>query len=415
MKEFIKLTDINLTKDRQRPLDQQHAEEVAQSLLTFGQLQPIILDENNELIAGFHRVNAAMLNGWTEIWYVRQANVDELLAREIELEENIRRLDMTAAEKVQALAEINRLRKLKDPTWGLAQTAALVGGTTTKSRVSEAESLSKMIAMFPELKEAKSIKQLKSWADAKAASIQRVVEVKNNVIDYQDIESKIWLGDSVLKIREVPTESIHAIITDPPFGIDYDDRKAGTSGSLTDYEDSEESYLRILSMAPEFYRVLRPNAWCIFFLGISWYERAKLAFRESGFIVDELPIIWDRSEGRTHTNRPDRYFSRGYDIALHCIKGNPEIIQRGKPNIIRVAPVETAQREALVERPVALYAELIRRLTVPGETVADFFVGSGSCLAAAVSLGRDYFGVEQNPERRAIAIKKVKAHTPEGK
>lgn len=411
----IRITDVVVTRDRARPLDSDYVEELATSMLQFGQLQPIVLDENNALIAGFHRLNAAMLNGWTDIGYIRKEQVDELLMREMELEENIRRLDMTPAEEVAALAEIHRLKKLKDPNWGLAQTAQAVGGTVTKSRVSEASHLAKMVELFPELKDAKSIKQLKSWADAKAASISRVHEVKNNPADYAEVEEKIILGDSVEVIKTIPSERFHAIITDPPFGIDYDDRKAGTEGSLTDYEDSKASYERLLSMAPDLYRVLRPNGWLVWFLGISWYERAKAAFREAGFIVDEIPIIWDRSEGRCHTNRPDRYFGRAYDIALHCIKGQPEMVQRGKPNIIRVKPVETSEREALVERPVELYAELIRRLTVPGETVADFFVGSGSCPAAAVNIGRDYFGVEQSPERRALAIKKIRAHTPEAK
>jgi DNA modification methylase len=66
----------------------------------------------------------------------------------------------------------------------------------------------------------------------------------------------------------------------------------------------------------------------------------------------------------------------------------------------------------LVERPVELYAELIKHLTIPGEVVADFFAGSGSCPAAAHSLGRDFFAVEKNPERRAAAIQKTKAYAP---
>jgi site-specific DNA-methyltransferase (adenine-specific) len=272
-----------------------------------------------------------------------------------------------------------------------------------------------MIDLFPELKDAKSIRQMKSWADNKSANIMRVADVKNNVIDYGEIEKKIILGDSVEVIKTIPSESFNAIITDPPFGLAYDERKAGTSGSLTDYEDSEVSYERLLTMAPELFRVLRPNGFLVWFFGISWYERVKTDFRAAGFIVDEIPIIWNRSEGRCHTNRPDRYFGRAYDVALHCIKGDPQIIQRMKPNVITVKPVENSDREALVERPVDLYAELIRRLTVPGETVADFFVGSGSCPAAAASLGRDYFGVEQSPERRAIAIKKIRAYSPEAK
>ncbi len=411
-KSMIALDDVVISRERFRDATGD-MEALSQSLMTFGQLQPIILDEHRELIAGYRRYTAARANGWSHIWYVTQAEVDELLARELELEENIRREQMSWQEEQKAIVEIDKLKKEKDPTWGQAQTAALVG--KHQARVSEAATLVKMMELFPELKEAKSKNQAMSWAKAKSANIVRVLDVQSNPAQYASIEDKLLLGDSVELIRGVPDEYIHAVITDPPFGINFEDRRAGTVGTLTSYEDAEDDYLRILSMAPELYRVIKPNGWLVWFLGISWYEKAKHTFRDAGFIVDEIPIIWDRSGGKTFTTRPDRYFARSYDIALHCIKGDPQVIQRNKPNIIKVNPVETSERLALVERPVQLYQELIQRLTVKGERVADFFSGSGSCLAAAASLEREYFGCELDPERRAIAIKKIEAHTPRPK
>jgi site-specific DNA-methyltransferase (adenine-specific) len=127
-----------------------------------------------------------------------------------------------------------------------------------------------------------------------------------------------------------------------------------------------------------------------------------------------MPLVWVRTAGRCYTARPDRYFARGYDIALHALKGDPEMVIRNRPNVFEFAPVTDKEQTLLVERPVELYAELIKHLTHPGEKVADFFVGSGSVLAAAASLGRDYFGVEIDPERRAVAIKKIEAHLPDG-
>lgn len=409
-RNMVPLDSIRVSKERFRE-DNGDIESLAVSILKFGQLEPIILDEDNELIAGFRRLSACRLNGADSVWAVHKGDVDDLLAREIELEENIQRKQMTPAEEVKAIAELHNIKTRQDPNWGQVQTAEATG--VQRSQVSAAVKYAQMIDLFPELKEAKSIRQLQSWADAKAASIGRVVEVRDNRIDYEAIEAKILLGDSTEVIKQVPSETFHAIITDPPFGIDYDERIAGTIGSVSDYEDSSASYERLLGMAPDLFRVLRPNGWLIWFLGISWYQRAKEVFRASGFVVDEVPIIWDRSDGRSHTARPDRYMAKAYDIALHCIKGSPEMVQRDKPNVIRIPPVETATTS--VERPVELYAELIRRLTVPGELVADFFVGSGSCPAACASLGRDYFGVEQDVERRAYALKKIRAHTPEGK
>lgn len=409
---LVKVSAVVVPEGRFRAADAKMVEKIAASYLKFGQLQPIIIDKDHNLVDGLHRLTAMQANGGQDIVAVFVDEMDELFLKETELEVNIQRKDMTWLEREKAIATLHEIKCKRDPNWGQSQTKEVIG-TARASDVSEAIKLTKMVELFPELAKAKSKHQALSWGNAKARSVLRVDEVKNNTTDFSLVEEKIWLGDSVELIKDVPDESFNLILTDPPFGINYDDRKSGTAGSLTDYEDSEDSYERLLSMAPDLYRVLKPNGFLTWFMGISWYERCKNVFRDAGFIVDEIPVIWDRSEGRAFTTRPDRYYGRVYDVALHCIKGDPQIIQRSKPNIIKVAPVTTAERETLVERPVELYAEIIRRLTVPGETVADFFVGSGSCPAAAASLKRDYFGCERDPERRAYAIKKIRAHTPD--
>lgn len=409
--EQLSLDSITISKDRMRK-DLGNLEDLATSIVKFGQLVPIIVeDETNELVDGERRFRAHQLNGATTIYAVRKANVDELAYRELELESNLRRKQMTAAEEVQAVAEIDRINRLRDPNWGQRQTAAKLG-ITRQATVSEAVNMAKMMDLFPELKEAKSIAQLKSWTEQKAKQITRVANVKNSPADYSQIEAKIHHGDSVEFIKTVPAESCHAIITDPPFGLDYGARVAGTSGVLTAYEDDADSYRRLLSMAPDLYRVLKPDGWLVWFFGMSWYREVVDAFTAAGFTVDPVPVIWDRSGGRSATNRPDRWFAKAYDVAIHAIKGNPTMAIKNKPNVIKVDPIENHERETLVERPTELYAELIRRLTVPGEVVADFFVGGGGCPAAAASLGRDFFGCELSAERRAYAIQKIKAHIP---
>lgn len=386
-------------------------EGLKQSLTKWGLLQPIILDDYDVLVAGFRRLSAAKALGWKTIRFERQANLNDIQKKEIELEENIQREQMTWQERVKALAQLDELKKKLDPNWSTAMTGQVAG--TERERVQEAIKLAHMMDIFPELKDAKSINQARSWALSKVASVTRTKEVRDNPAEFQEIEEKIALGDSVEVVKQLAEGMFSLILTDPPFGIDYDERKAGTEQAVTAYQDDKKSYERLLGMAPDLYRVLKPNGWLIWFLGPTWYERAKIAFRAAGFTVDEMPIIWDRSDGRCYTARPDRYFARGYDMALHCLKGDPEMIQRGLPNVLRFSPVPGDERDLLVERPVELYQELIRRLTVPGETVADFFVGSGSVPAAATSLQREYWGCELSVERRAVAIKKIKAWTPE--
>lgn len=411
--EVMRVVDVVVRYDRIRE-DLGDIAALQASIDRFGQLQPIIIDENNALIDGFRRFTAHKLSGRTEILAIRQTNVDELMSRELELETNIMRKDMTWQERAKGISELDRIKRERNPNWSQALTAAAAGGVNQRE-ISQSIMLTKMAEIFPEIAEAKNLNQALNIAKSKAKQVMRHKDVQANPEVFGDAESRIWHGDSVELIKDIPDESFNAIVTDPPFGVDYDSRVAGTIGDASAYEDDKASYLRILSMAPDMFRVLKKDGWLVFFCGISWYQKVKETFQDAGFHVDEIPIIWDRTEGRTFTNRPDRYFTRGYDIAIHAFKGEPHLAVRGRNNIFRIAPVGTADRELLVERPVELYAEIIRHLTIPGESVADFFVGSGSCPAAAASIGRQYFGCELDAGRRATAIQKIVAHTPDKK
>ena len=381
--------------------------ELAQSIKKYGILNPVILTPDKQLVAGFRRLNAAKVAGLEAVPVRFSDELDAIALEEIELDENIQRQNLTWQEQASAIARIHELRKAADPNWGQTETAEVTG--VQRDRVSRYIQLTEMTKLFPQISKAKNMFQALSQMTALAKGVNRVHAVKDNPIDYGDLEKKIVLGDSVELIKSIPAESFHHIITDPPFGINFDSRISDGTDSVTQYSDSAGEYRRILGMAPDLYRVLKQDGFLIWFLGITWYEEAKGAFRAAGFTVDEIPIVWDRSDGSTFSRRSDRYFARGYDIALHCLKGDAELTKRGRNNIFRFKPVAAEDAEQSVERPVELYAELINYLSVRGEIIADFFAGSGSCSAAAATTGRDFFAVEKDPVRRSRALSKVQS------
>lgn len=414
----LKVDEIIIDKDRFREATGD-MEGLAQSILVHGLLEPIIVelqDDGYHLIAGYRRLTAHKMNVLDMIYAVDKGQLSVLKRKEIELEENIMREDMTVAERAKAIAQLDAIKREQNPSWSQGMTAAVA--TINQREVSQSIKLAKAMELFPELglDKVKSMNQAMNILENKAKQIVRVQEVKAAPEIYASVEERIWLGDSTELIKKVPDESFHLILTDPPFGVEYDKRTAGSVNSSTNaYKDDKELYEKILGMAPEMYRTLKANGFLVFFYGMSWHTEVQARFTAAGFAVDYAPVVWDRSDGRTFTTRPDHFFTRGYDVALFARKGDAKIVQQNRPNILRVPPVDNASKEALVERPVELYSELIQRLTIKGERVADFFVGSGSCPAAANALGRDFFGCELNPERRALAIKKITAYTPQSK
>ena len=80
------------------------------SLDARGLMNPVTVNGNYELIAGHRRLESARRLGWDTIEVQVIEARDELGMLELELEENLHRLDFTALELSQARARIDKLR-----------------------------------------------------------------------------------------------------------------------------------------------------------------------------------------------------------------------------------------------------------------------------------------------------------------
>lgn len=395
-------------------------EELKLSIQQNGLLQPIGVTSNNELLFGFRRLHACKAIGWTEIDALVDPEKDftELDKQLVELEENIRRLDLSWHEQQTAIAKVDRIRRLQNPDHNQKRTAQELG--ISQSDVSRATMMDQMFNFFPELKKAKSLNAAISQAKSKAKTIIRKVEVASNPKKYEEVSKKILHGYAEKLILDLPDAFTKHIVTDGPFGIDYDNRQAA-SGAHEAYADSPESYReRTAAMAPHMYRILHSDGFLIWFLAHDHFEWTKNLFRSVGFDVDPVPLMWNRSESRCYTTRPDKYFGKGFDIALHCIKGEPQMINRsrmrgknGSGNVFTYKGVPVSEKEHIVERPIELYQDIIQCISLEGEKIVDFFSGSGKVAAAAASLKRDFWACEMNPNHVTLSIQNVYANTPQ--
>ncbi len=64
------------------------------------------------------------------------------------------------------------------------------------------------------------------------------------------------------------------------------------------------------------------------------------------------------------------------------------------------------KRDHPAQKPVMLYEAPIRNHLKPGEVVYDPFVGSGTCIAAAETLGRRCYGMEVDPKYVQLSIER---------
>jgi ParB family transcriptional regulator, chromosome partitioning protein len=105
---LVNISDIKVKKRVRRDLGD--LEPLKDSLRRYGLVNPITINNKNQLIAGERRLEAAKAIGWTSINAIVVDGLDPVTELEMELEENNQRKEFTDAELLDGYKRLERLR-----------------------------------------------------------------------------------------------------------------------------------------------------------------------------------------------------------------------------------------------------------------------------------------------------------------
>ncbi|KKN15944.1 hypothetical protein LCGC14_0980770 [marine sediment metagenome] len=389
-------------------------DELATSIKQYGLINPIVLDDSNNLIAGERRLKACILNKMEEVDVRRFGELTDLEKKEIELEENIQRRAFTWQEEVDAKAQLHRLKQkmfgaavkghTTNGTWKLKDTAAALGETPGQTSIDI--QLSAGMKVFPELAKEKS----KTVAYKKMKAKQNALlqeELAKRLKDKGIIDApNIHLGSCLEHMANIKSESIDLIVTDPPYGINIGKSQTfGKSSPQATYSDGDFETFDLLDKAfAEMYRVLKQNTHMYMFFGIDKYQTVVDLLEKHGFEVHRLPIIWDKGSGSYPSQSTT--FVHSYEPFLHISKGKRRL--NGTPrDVYAVKRVPPNKKVHPTEKPTGLLRDLIELSSLPGETVLDPFAGSGATLVAAKEKNRKGIGIELDPKFHKAIVDRI--------
>ncbi len=157
----------------------------------------------------------------------------------------------------------------------------------------------------------------------------------------------------------------------------------------------------------------KPQAHAYVFCDFDRFHELKTMMQLAGWYVFRTPlIVHKQNSGRVPL--PDRGPRRQYELILYAIKGNKPV-NNIFPDVISVTGDENLSHGA--QKPVALYQNLLQRSVKPGDTVVDFFAGTGPIFGAATTMHCLAVGCELNPEYYALSMKRIselkKLETPD--
>ena len=430
--QTIDISNILVREGRQRSnISSTSLEEFADKLAIHGLLHAIVLEADGKtLVAGERRLSAVRImqereqplrhNGelvpFGHIPYTRIDQLSPEAVFELELEENLSRVDLSMPDKCRAIARLYELKNAKHlqqenaPLSVKAFAQDVTGEPDSQAFILPATN-ALLIAKHlddPNVAKAKTQKEALNIIKRKQGDILR--QALSQRLNAEGLSAApksrhtLYNASAFDILPTLPAASFDLIITDPPYGIDIDTmstQSGSASGHVHTYSDDFEyasACVKLLAISG--FQRLKASGACYMFCDIKFFKDWAEIFEREGWYVWPVPIIWDKSPTGSllgAANGPRHV----YETILYAIKGRHPVVSVGT-DVIKI-PGPAADKKHPAEKPEALYSTLLSWSASPGDTVLDPFCGSGNIFKAGTSRSCFVTGIEQDPVHYATA------------
>lgn len=242
---------------------------------------------------------------------------------------------------------------------------------------------------------------------------------------------ELMKGDCLESIKRIPSNSIDAIITDPPYG---------TTASKWD------SVIDFAELQPELYRVLKQRGSILLFASGSFTPRAMMSDIDNY----KYKYVWIKNNKGNFVHAKNRPMTQHEDVLVfskasmghenqlgdrrmyYAPQGLTEVNQEVKAGANRhgtMSGKRPSHRDSFVkthtgyasdvlifdkdgkdhptQKPVALMEHLVTHYCPPDGCVLDFTMGSGSTGVACANTGRNFIGIELDEKYFEIAERRI--------
>ena len=411
--ESVPLDSIAIDRDSRQRRELRNVPELAESIRAVGLINPLVVTRELVLVAGERRLEACRSLGWTSISIQYADELDPTTLHLIELEENVKRLDLTWQEHNDAIAQYHKLRSAADSAWTKSQTARELGmndSTISKHLAVAGERAEKPEEFEQADKFTSALNIANRRIERKKAGAERKLTALPPALRADKLGEKVVVPPPVPQRkaaiecasflewahtpRDLPFNLIHC---DFPYGVNVGDKKGqGNAQSRGQYEDTPEIYFALLeTMNATLDNWCAPSAHLIFWFSMKFHSETREFLEAGGWRVDPFPLIWHKSDNTGIIPDPNRGPRRTYETAFFASRGDRKIV---KP-VANSFSAATTKEFHTSEKSEAMLRHFFRMVCDEHSLVLDPTCGSGMAIKVAESMGAEAaLGLELNPE-----------------
>jgi hypothetical protein len=381
-------------KSNPRTHSKAQLKQIADSIRTFGFTNPILVDEENGLIAGHGRLEAAKQLGMETIPTVCLAGMTEAQIRayviaDNRLAENAGWAPELLAIEMQYLADLDLDFDVTITGFSMPEIDVLIGGLDAPAQKPDPADAVPEIA---------------------GPAVTRLGDI------WQIGLHRLICGDATAPetyARLLGGEAAQMVFTDPPYNVPIDGHVSG----LGKVKHREFAYASGEMSSPEFTAFLRSvfgnlaavsSDGAIHFVAMDWrHMREVLDAADGAYSALKNLCVWSKTNGgmgSLYRSQHELFFVFKSGTAPHI--NNVELGKHGRyrTNVWTYAGVNafgaTRDDELAMHptvKPVAIVVDAILDCSRRKGIVLDAFAGSGTTLVAAHKTGRRGYGIELDP------------------
>jgi len=205
--------------------------------------------------------------------------------------------------------------------------------------------------------------------------------------------NKVYQGDCLEVMKDIPDKSIDCVITDPPYGIDYQSARRTDKTKWKPKISNDKSPFTIWT--DEAFRVMKDNTGILCFTRWDTEQEFRNALTKSGFICKQQ-IIWDKEVHGMGDLTGD--FAPQHENIIFAHKGRFTFKGKRPKSIFRSQRVTPTELKHPNEKPIDLMEKLVSAITIENDIILDLFAGSGTTGVACQNLNRNFILIEKEPE-----------------
>jgi len=354
--------------------------QIAASIREFGFTNPVLIDQENQIIAGHGRVLAAMKLKLDEVPCIRLSHLSESQKRAYVIADNKLALNAGWDDELLAL----EIKDLQDSDFDIS----LLGF--------EDDELAKIMDAL--------VEEVEGLTDEDATpEVPEEPKTKPGDI-YQLGKHRLMCGDScstndIEKLCD--GQLVDMWLTDPPYNVAYEGGTGLTIKNDNMEDEQFRHFLRDAYVTADL--VMKPGA--VFYI---WHADSegynfRGAAKDAGWIVRQC-LVWKKSS--LVMGRQDYHWK--HEPCLYGWKegaGHLWASDRKQTTILEFdKPSRNGEHPTM--KPVALFEYQMLNNTKGGDIVLDSFGGSGTTIIAAEKNGRKAYAMELDPKYCDVIVKR---------